>query len=237
MKIWQQTMIWQQVHTRSVMNRCRGVTLIEMLIAMSVVSCVLLAVVNVMTSSQRLFNSQVGNAKSLLGANRAMDAMCAEIGNAVSSANDSNGNPSIFIMPLGTDSSGNYVPNASGAYDPGTAVQFYLSDGTGKTNNGHTKAGVGIDLWRTTGVTTTSGGLLGGLLGGGGTTTTWTTDTKWGYEPGGTIMKYQNISALTFTTTGMPANTVQVSLTVYDKEGGQTSPYTLTRDVYLSNHN
>ena len=46
-----------------------------------------------------------------------------------------------------------------------------------------------------------------------------------------------DVTALTFSTAGMPANTVRVTLTMADKEGGQTSSYTVSRSVYLSNHN
>ena len=208
----------------------RGVTLIEMLIAMSVVSCVLIAVLNVFNFSTRLWNNQVGNSKSMAEANLAMELICKEIGSAVSYQNDSSGNPSIFTLPANTDASGNYIPisqSGSLTYASGVPVQFYLGDKTGRIKSSGTQ---NVGLWRQT---AQSGGLLGGLLGG----LIWTPDTNWSYYPGGSNLKYPYFSALIFTTTGMPANTVQVTLTVTTHEGGQASSYTLTRDVYLTNHN
>ena len=162
-------------------------------------------------------------------ANLAMELMCKDIGNAGATSNDSSGAPSIFVMPGNTDSTGNYVPSSSGTYTTGTLVQFYLSNWKGTAPTGTT-------LWRQTGVTTTSGGLLGtGLLG--GSTTTWTPDAAWSQAPGGQVGKFPDVSALSFTTTGLPINAVQVSLTVTTKEGGQSSSYTDTRIVYLQNHN
>lgn len=212
------------------MKSRRGVTLIEMLIAMSVVSVVLIAVLNVFNSSQRLWNNQVSRSRAILEANDAMEAMCKEIGNAVNAQNDLNGTPSIFVMPANKDAGGNYVPASSGgtvAYGSGVPIQFFLAD-----KNGTVKVGIGANkyLWRQT---AQSGGLLGGLLGG----LTWTQDTAWSTRPGGAILKYPGVMNLTFTTAGLPANTVQVSLTVKSDEGRQSSDYTVTRIVYLSHHN
>lgn len=218
------------------MKTRRGITLIEMLIAMSVLSVVLLAVLNVLNFSKSAWNNQVGRSEAISEANLAVEMMSKEIGNAVSYQTDSNNAPSIFILPANTDANGNYVPalqSGSLGYAAGTPVQFYLSDKNGTASTGTT-------LWRQTSstTTTTSGGLLGtGLLGGTTTTTTWTPDAAWSQLPGGKAGKFPDVTALAFRTAGLPANTVQVSVTVTIKEGGQSSRYTVTRNVYLANHN
>lgn len=213
-----------------------GMTLIEMMIALSVVALVLAAVLGIFNSSTRLWNAQAGRSKSLLTANLAMEMMAKDIGSAVSVQNDSNGSPTIFILPATMDASGNATPtlsNGTPAYAPGTQVQFYLSNAQGTAKSG-------TNLWRQTAPPPTqSGGLLGGLLSGllGGSGTVSTPDQTWSLQPGGRIAKYPNVTALSFSTAGLPANTVQITLTVAVKEGGQTSSYTVKRNVYLANHN
>lgn len=210
------------------MNKRSGVTLIEMLVVISVLGLVLIPVLGILGFATRQFGSQTGRAQTILLANQAMSAMTKEIGKAVNAQNDINGTPSIFVMPGNTDASGNYVPvQQSGAltYTSGVPVQFYIANPNGKFVGGSNH-----NLWRQT---AQSGGLLGGTLGG----LIWTPDNTWSLTPGTNVPLFPHVTALTFTTTGMPANTVRVSLTMTDTEGGQTSNYTVTRSVYLSNHN
>ncbi len=121
-------------------------------------------------------------------------------------------------MPGNTDTGGNYVPvQQSGklTYTSGVLVQFYIGNPNGKNVLGN------HNLWRQT--------LAPDLKG--------TPDNAWSLTPGTNVPLFPHVTALTFTTTGMPANTVRVSLTMTDTEGGQTSTETVTRSVYLSNHN
>lgn len=214
------------------MNNRRGVTLIELLVVVSVLGIVLIPILGIFGFATRQFGSQTGRAKTIFIANQAMNAMTKEISKAVTTQNDSSGIPSIFVMPGSTDASGNYTPvmqSGTLTYTSGVPVQFYLGDAKGKNDIGTQPT----NIWRQT---AQSGGLLGGLLGG----LKWTPDNAWSLLPGGkksTVPQFPNTTALTFTTTGMPANTVRVSLTMTDAEGSQTSSYTVSRSVYLSNHN
>lgn len=208
------------------MNNRRGVTLIELLVVVSVLGIVLIPILGIFGFATRQFGSQTGRAKTIFIANQAMNAMTKEISKAVTTQNDSSGIPSIFVMPGSTDASGNYTPvmqSGTLTYTSGVPVQFYTGNPNGKNNGAK-------NLWRQT---AQSGGLLGGLLGG----LTWTPDSKWSLTPGTNVPLFPNVSSLTFTTAGMPANTVRVSLTMTDTEGSQTSSYTVSRSVYLSNHN
>lgn len=208
------------------MRTRRGVTLIEMLIAMSVVSVVLIAVLNVFNVSQRLFDKQVGRSESIAEANLAMDLMCKEISSSIIYGTDVNGDI-YFIPPATTDASGNYLPIRFGGvlfYYGTTAVKFYPSDaGGGNWGSNTGDSSTGTYLWRST--TTKLNG-----------NPKWQADDAWSTQPGGQTPKFPNISSLVFTTAGLPANTIQVSLTVKTKEGGQSSNYTVTRIVYLQNH-
>lgn len=211
-------------------NNRRGVTLIEMLIAMSVSGLVLIAVLGIFGFSTHQLGTQTGRAETMLIAGQAMNAVCKEIGQAVSYGIDQNGDL-YFLMPASADSQGNGLPALLGGIlgysTSAIAVKFYPSDSTGATqgsNTGSALSGI-TSLWRAT--TTKLNG-----------NPKWQADTVWSRMPGSTTNpKYPDVASLTFSTTGMPANTVQVTLTMQDKEDSQTSNYTVTRSVYLSNHN
>lgn len=212
------------------MNNRRGVTLIELLIAMSVLGIVLIPVLGILGFATRQFGSQTSRAQTILLANKTLNAVCKDVGNSISVQADSNGVLSVFTLPGNTDTAGNYIPvaqNGSLVYVPGLQIHYYLCDATGKNNSGHTQPSKATNLWREYWQT---GGLLG--LG-----SSWVTDTAWSQQGGNAGTRYPNMSTMSFTTTGLPANTIRVSLTMTDKEGGQTSSYTVTRSVYLSNHN
>lgn len=226
------------------MNNRRGVTLIELLIAMSVSGLVLIAVLGIFGFSTRQLGTQTGRAQTILRANQAMNAMAQDIQSSITAQNDSNGNPTIFILPSNTDNAGDYIPttpkNGSLGYQPGSALAYGLSDATGN-------AATGTNLWRYQYQQKGPGGrgLLGGLLGG-GPGSSWVPDTDWSLLPSSSPTppkgvaappKFPNVTVLTFSSAGMPANTVQVTLTMTDKEGSQTSSYTVSRIVYLANHN
>lgn len=232
------------------MNNRRGVTLIELLVAMSVSGLVLIAVLGIFGFTSRQLGAQTAHAQTILLANQAMNAMTHDIHNSISVQNDANGNPTEFILPADTDAFGNYIPSTpkkgTYGYQPGSALAYQLSDTTGNAVGG-------TNLWRYQYQQKGGGGgLLGGLLGvvggllGGGPGGSWVPDTAWSLMPTGpskppkaavTLTKYPNVSALTFSTAGMPANTVQITLTMTGAEGSQTSNYTVSRCVYFANHN
>ncbi len=196
----------------------RGVTLIEMLVAMSVLGLVLIPILGILNFSTHQFGSQTGRAKTILLANQAMNAMCSEIGQATSTGTDTYGRL-YFVMPNTGSAQTGFIPtllNGVLSYSSGNYVQFYLSNQNGQASSGQF-------LWRQT--------LAPDMKG--------TPDTVWSLLRGGASAppRFPSVTALSFTTTGMPANTVRVSLTMADKEGGQTSSYTVSRSVYLSNHN
>ncbi len=211
-------------------NNHRGVTLIELLVAMSVSGLVLIAVLGIFGFSTRQLGAQTGRAETMLTGNAAMNAMCKEIGQAVSFGTDKNGDL-YFLMPANTDVQGNGIPALLGGVlgysTNAAAVKFYPSNDMGSTqgsNTGGTLTGI-TALWRAT--TTKPNG-----------NPKWQADTAWSQLPNATATpKYSDVTALTFSTTGLPANTIRVTLTLADKEGSQTSSYTVSRSVYLSNHN
>ncbi len=207
------------------MKKCRGVTLIELLIAATVSALVLIAVLGIFNFSTRQLGAQTSRAKAILIANQAMDAMTKDIRNSISVQADANGVLSVYTLPGNTDAAGNYVPvwqNGSLVYTPGLQIHYRLSNWKGNAPSG-------TSLWREYWQT---GGLLG--LG-----SSWTLDNAWTLLPGGSpaMPKFQNVSALAFSNAGLPANMVRISLTMAIQEGQQTSNYTVSRSVYLSNHN
>jgi prepilin-type N-terminal cleavage/methylation domain-containing protein len=211
-------------------NNRRGVTLIELLVAMSVSGLILIAVLGIFGFSTRQFGTQTGRAETMLTANQAMNAMCKEIGQSVSFGYDKNGDM-YFLPPATTDAQGNGLPGLIGGIlgysTSATAVKFYPSNDTGSTQGSNTSTGqIGLTaLWRAT--TTKLNG-----------NPKWQSDTAWSQLPNASAKpKYPDVTSLTFSTTGLPANTVRVTLTLADKEGSQTSSYTVSRSVYLSNHN
>jgi prepilin-type N-terminal cleavage/methylation domain-containing protein len=202
----------------------RGVTLIELLVAMSVSGLVLIGVLGIFGFSTRQLGTQTGRAQTQVLGNQAMNAICKEIGQAISVGNDPSGNPTEFIMPSVNPGTGGLLGALVGGvlnYTPGSQTRFYLSDTSGSVQGG-------TCLWRST-ATNVAGNSLG----------LFTPDSVWSLLPGGSpaLPKFPNVTALTFSTTGMPSNTVKVTLTMADKEGSQTSSYTVSRIVYLSNHN
>lgn len=212
------------------MNNRRGVTLIELLVVVSVLGIVLIPILGIFGFATRQFGSQTGRAKTIMLANQAMNAMAKDIHNCISVQADANGNPTNFTLAGNTDASGNYVPisqNGTLTYQPLMGIRFRLS-------NANDTAASGTTLWREHWEHNGNPNLLSGLFGSGGS---WVGDTSWSQQPGGTRTNFANTTALTFITAGMPANTVRVSLTMTDAEGSQTSSYTVSRSVYLSNHN
>lgn len=202
------------------MRRQRGLTLIEVLLATVLTALVLGGVLGIFGFVMRQWGGQVSRSNALQAANLGMDRMTKEMRHAILYESvDAYGVSNVFTFPNNKDSAGNYVPAWSGGklqYQPGTRVRFYLSDTTGDP------AVAGPILWRE-------------YLPVGGS---WTIDSAWSLQPGSSARgQVANVTELSFSTTGMPANTVRVALTIQVREGSQTTAYTVKRDVYLSNHN
>ena len=191
----------------------------EVLVAMSMMSAVSLSVLMIFGSLSRKWGQNISRANATQAATMALGRISKEAGMAMTfSASGGPGGLPYFTFPANMDANGNYVPawnSNSLQFQPGSNVVYYISDGTGATGAG------GVILWRQ-------------YQSGGG----WLKDQQWSLRPGSaTHGSIENLTALTFTASGLPANTVRVSVTVAVTEGKQTNTITLTRDIYLSCHN
>jgi len=194
----------------------------ELLVAMTVSVIVLAPILAIINQVSRQWNRQVGLSRAVDVANLSLSLMDKELRSAVLYHATDGTKTCTFSLPANTDGSGHYVPAWSGgslSFQSGVRVHYYLSDTTGT-------AGTGTVLWRE--YNPNPSGDAG-----------WVQDASWSLLPGSNPAqgKLSGVSSLTFTTTGMPANTVRVTLTVADTENHQISTYSLQRDVYLSNHN
>lgn len=192
-------------------GRNRGVSLIEVLLAATLMAIVLVPVLEVFGFITRQWATQVSRGNSVQDANLAMERMAKNIEQSI--AFDVT---NAFIMPADTDVSGNYVPrwqSGSLAYYPGTQYRFALSNKSGNATPGENKD----HLWR---YTRPTGGLLTMIL------SSWTKDSNWSLidptkpNSGGVV---RNISVLTFTSVGMPTNMVRASITISTAEGTTTT--------------
>ncbi len=216
-----------------------GVTLLELLVAMTIASVLTAAIVTIFTTINGRWGYQAARATAVQQAQLAMDRMAREIHSAISytPGPDTFGRTDIFTLPADTDANGNYVPswnNGVNAYQPGTTFHYYLSDATGTFGNS------GTALWReyntpplvsplgASQVGTATQPLTGGL---------WMADSSWSLLPGSSAPLFGSVSSLSFSTANVPANAVRITMTVSVRQGSATSAYTLQRDVYMSNHN
>ena len=66
----------------------------------------------------------------------------------------------------------------------------------------------------------------------------WTADSAWSLvSSSGSKTRYNNVLSIAYSTSGLPANTVKITLTVRVFEGSQSYTLALQQTVYLSNHN
>jgi prepilin-type N-terminal cleavage/methylation domain-containing protein len=188
-------------------------SLIELMVACSIVAIVLVSVIGIFGFAVRQWNYQIGTSTAMEEANLAADMMSKEISTGVQWTSNT------LVLPANTDSAGNYVPaSANGSkvvYASGTEVEYYLSNSTGTATSG-------TDLWR---MATNSFSL-------------WKSDTVWSCLPGGVNSgpKFPNVTGLSILQ-GASANNITLSVTVSFPENGQLYAHTATRNVYLSNHN
>lgn len=199
----------------------RGVTLIELMVAMSITGSVLIAVSGIFVGIQKQWAYSASRGRAVETAQLALDQIGNDVRGGISFQAVDGTKTNTFSLPNSTDSSGSYVPARVGTllqYVSGSRIRYYLSDATGA-------AGTGTILWRQTNSSPT--GDPG-----------WTADTSWSLTAGtGSKSKYNNISALTFSTSGMPANVVLITVTAQVTEGTQVFTLALQRSVVLSNHN
>lgn len=199
------------------MRRSRpGLSLVDVLLAASVMAVLLAAILGIYCHITSRWSLQAARAKSIQSASLAIDLMAKEIGSGIRFTDSLSGRNSVLTLPADTDAQGNYTLNAStGRYASGTLVHYYLSDASGNP------AASGAILWRE-------------YNNGGG----WIKDTAWSLLPGSTTRgRVGTVSALTFTTSGLTANLVRITLTLAVTEGVETANNTLQRDIYLSNNN
>ncbi|HZO89759.1 MAG TPA: prepilin-type N-terminal cleavage/methylation domain-containing protein [Chthonomonadaceae bacterium] len=200
------------------MSRRRGLTLVEVLMALTLGAVVLVPVLLIFATLSGQWARQISRSKAIQEANLAVDGMAKEIREAISflpydaATNTAN----VFTLPANRDASGNYVPawqNGTLQYQPGTQVSFYLANARGNAG--------GPNLWR-------QYKLPGG---------NWTADAAWSLLPGSSVPRIGDVQSLSFDATGTPPNVVRLTLTVAVTEGIRTWTYTVRRDVYMAHHN
>lgn len=210
--------------TRSVRRSRAAFTLAEVAVAAAAACVLMVSISGIYTLAVGRWGWQVSRAKAIQAADAAMERMCREIRRAVSCTVLTLGGGNTvgeFVLPNNTDSGGNYIPQRAGAvlsYVAGRTVRFYRSDLTGMDY-----VVGGTIVWRESRAAGSS---------------TWMWDTAWSLESQSPARgRCANVVALDFTTAGQPAHTVLVTLSVQIAEGPKTSTYTVSRQVYMENHN
>ena len=206
---------------RALAGRQRGVTLIELMVAVTLSGIVLLAVSGIFVGIQKQWAYSVTRGKAVEAAQMVLDQIATDVHGAISVQAVDGARADTFVLPANTDGQGTYVPARIGAmvqYAPGLRAHYYLSDTSGIATGG-------AMLWRET------NSQLAGDSG-------WTPDSGWSLTAGiGSKPKYNYVTALTFTAAGQPANTVLVTVSVQVSENQQSYSLTLQRSVFLANHN
>ena len=199
----------------------RGVTLIETLVVVSISSFVLIAVSGIFVGIQKQWAYGVIRGKAVEAGEMALDQVAADVRSCIAYQAVDGTKTNTFTLPANTDAQGNYVPARVSSvlqYVAGSRIRYYLSDSTGA-------AGSGTILWRET--NSSPSGNAG-----------WTADSAWSLvSSAGSKTRYNNVQSIAFTTSGLPANMVQITLTVQVFEGGQSYSLPLQRSIFLSNHN
>lgn len=216
-------------------------TLIELLVVLSVVATLMFATLSIFRRIVLQWNGQVSRSRALLAANLGIDKIAGEVATAVTFNSVDGVLTNTFTLPANTDAAGNYIPAWNGStltYALGDRSQYYLAAADG--------ASAGNILWRRYNGNGPHGGALQNYgppahnknplvhinnnIGG------WTNDSVSSLQPGSAMHGIvENVTSLILIP--MPSNTVYISLTVTAAENQQTYAYTVTRTVYLSNHN
>ena len=198
-----------------------GFTLTEILASMTIMSLILLAIVEInqvgVTQWKRYLTSSGGNTQATI----AFDRMVRDIRNSVSMSAESVGSNTVytFTLPSTTDSEGYYLPVSTSLgilYHVGPKVRYYLSD-----LNGAMGTTGGTILWKAN--------LAAGA-------SSWVVDVNWANAPVG-HPNCPNVQAFTMSSVVGVTATAQINLTVNSIEGNKTTSYALSRQVAMINNN
>ena len=217
------------------MMRCRAFTMIELVVAIAVVAILLFSVVSVFQIGIRRWDVQTSFAYSLQTSNTAIEKIEKDARNATSFTTAASGSNTLyeFTMPADIDSStkdnvDNSIPSPGGIYIPerpdtdltyadGVQYCYYLSDITG----GQSVTG-GTILWRASAPAGSS---------------TFTKDTSWSLV-NTTVARCSGIQSFAISQPAAnPDTTVQVDMSVAGTSGHTTHTYTISREMYMGNHN
>jgi len=195
-------------------------TLVELLVIVAIMVALLGALLPIFAFMTRLWGTQLSYAMAVQQTNMSLQLMTREIHQSMSFATLTSGSNTVyaFTLPSEQDSNGNYVPvsqNGVAAYGTGIQVAYYLSDSTGSLSKSN-----GQSLWRAT--------LPAGQ-------TIWTPDTTWSRYNIGTT-RYANVQSFIISTSGMPTNTVNISLQMKDIEGAQSRTCSVSQSVAMVNN-
>ena len=220
----------------ALLRRNRGMTLIELLVVMSVVATLLFAVLGIFRMIVLQWSGQVSRSKAILAANLGIDEIANEMADATAFNLVDGVLNNTFTLPANTDAAGNYIPAWSGstlAFAAGDRAQYYLAAADGVS--------AGNILWRRYYGNGPTGGKpkRGGKPKKGGTQTYagWTNDTFASLQPGSAEHGLvENVTSLNFIP-NYANNTVYILMTITVKENQKTYTFTVSRNVYLANHN
>lgn len=195
--------------------RDQGVTLIELIIASSLTALVATAVCGVYVYALRLYERGQAANSAYVAATLGVDRMARLVENAVDAHASSYGRLTIWL-PMDQDSDGHHLPcwvgNSSLRYRPGDQITFYLSDTTGNAQLWH-----GNILWRS----------VNGQP-----------DPSWSLLPGGTQGRVAPVTELLFwIATFDTRKRVCIAVRTEQTYGNKVYPLTISRYVYLRNHN
>ena len=219
-------------------RRSRGITLIELLVVLSVVASLLFAVLGIFRLIVLQWNGQVSRSKAVLTANLGIDEIANEMADATAFNLVDGELNNTFTMPANTDAPGNYVPawhGATLAYAAGDRVQYYLAGPDGVS--------AGNILWRRYNAYGTSNGQSkndnqsGNNQGDNQAYAGWVNDSTASLRPGSaTHGAVENVTSLNFIP-NYANNTVYIVMTVTAIENQKKYAFTVSRNVYLQNHN
>ena len=214
----------------------RGITLIELLVVLSVLGTLMFATLAVFRRIVLQWNGQVSRSRAILAANSGIDEIAGEMSDAVTFNLVDGLLTNTFTLPANTDAAGNYIPTwnlGTLSYAAGDRTQYYLAAADGVS--------AGNILWRRYNGNGPTGGKpkKGGKAkkGGAQTYAGWTNDIAASLQPGSATRGIvENVTSLNFLYYPL-TNTIFISLTVTAAENQKTTAFTVTRTVYLGNHN
>jgi hypothetical protein len=190
-----------------------GVALIEVLLVGTLSAMLIGAICQMYLTGQKLTKRVQAEATVWQVANLGMERIAAITAQGVSAQVEAVDQLRV-ILPLDKGAGGNYEPRlVTGdlTYRDGESVRFY------RANSGGTQTGNILWLSRKP----VSG--------------SWTPDAEWSLTPGTTQGRVQPVTSLAFT--AVADNAVTATITVTQSYGLKSATVTLTRTIYLRNHN